>query len=100
MPEEPKSPSSPPPGGPPDIMARLLTDELGAALGQTVYVENKAGGAGGLIGARGEALRDRMNACGDFLVTGDKRDLLRLKLHKGIRIITVRDFLTVNKRLP
>lgn len=36
----------------------------------------------------------------DFLVTGDKRDLLGLKLHQGIRIVTVRDFLILNKRLP
>ena len=36
----------------------------------------------------------------DFLVTGDKRDLLGLKLHEGTRIITVRDFLTLNRRLP
>jgi putative PIN family toxin of toxin-antitoxin system len=36
----------------------------------------------------------------DFLVTGDKRDLLELKLYEGIRIITVRDFLTMNRRLP
>lgn len=43
---------SSPPGGPPDIMARLLTDEMSAALGEPVVVENRAGGAGGLIGAR------------------------------------------------
>jgi uncharacterized protein len=36
----------------------------------------------------------------DFLVTGDKRDLLRLKLHEGTRIMTVRDFLTMTGRLP
>jgi putative PIN family toxin of toxin-antitoxin system len=36
----------------------------------------------------------------DFLVTGDKRDLLRLKLHEGTKIITVRDFLTMTGRLP
>jgi uncharacterized protein len=36
----------------------------------------------------------------DFLVTGDKRDLLRLKLHEGARIITVHDFLTMTGRLP
>ncbi len=36
----------------------------------------------------------------DFLVTGDRQDLLGLKLYEGTRIITVRDFLTMNKRLP
>jgi len=36
----------------------------------------------------------------DFIVTGDKRDLLVLKVYERARIVTVRDFLALNKRLP
>lgn len=43
-----------PPGGPVDSVGRLLAGKLGAALGQSVYVDNK-GGAGGGIGAQAVA---------------------------------------------
>jgi hypothetical protein len=44
-----------PPGSSPDLIARMLTDRLGAALGQPVVVENKPG-AGGMVGTAPEAL--------------------------------------------
>lgn len=36
----------------------------------------------------------------DFLVTGDKRDVLELRLYEGTRILSARDFLTLHRRLP
>jgi tripartite-type tricarboxylate transporter receptor subunit TctC len=43
-----------PAGSPPDVMARLLSDQMAAALGQPVVVDNRPG-AGGTIGARSVA---------------------------------------------
>ena len=42
------------PGGTTDIVARVIADPLGKALGQSVIVENKAGG-GGVVGEIGRA---------------------------------------------
>ncbi len=36
----------------------------------------------------------------DFLVTGDKHDLLGLAVYQGTKIITVREFLVMHGRLP
>ena len=43
-----------------------------------------------------------MSAVGaaDFLVTGDKRHLLNLKLYKGAKIVSAREVLTLQRRLP
>ena len=42
------------PGGPADVMARVVAQRMSAILGQQLYVENR-GGAGGTIGARAAA---------------------------------------------
>lgn len=47
-----------PAGGPTDNMARIISDRLGAVLGQSVVVENRGGGAGGSIGAKAVATAD------------------------------------------
>jgi tripartite-type tricarboxylate transporter receptor subunit TctC len=41
-----------PAGGPPDAMARIVSDRLSRVLGQSAVVENRAGGAGGSVGAK------------------------------------------------
>ncbi len=46
-----------PPGGPVDVMARIVTQPLGTILGQTVIVDNR-GGAGGLIGSKSVAIAE------------------------------------------
>ena len=47
-----------PAGGPTDGMARIISDRLGAVLGQSIVIENSGGGAGGSIGAKFVAAAD------------------------------------------
>jgi len=47
-----------PAGGPTDGMARIISDRLGAVLGQSVVIENRGGGAGGSVGAKVVASAD------------------------------------------
>ena len=47
-----------PPGGPTDGMARIISDRLGAVLGQSIVIENRGGGAGGSVGAKAVASAD------------------------------------------
>jgi tripartite-type tricarboxylate transporter receptor subunit TctC len=44
-----------PPGGPTDVTARLVADRLQARFGQSVIVESRPGGAGGMVGAKSVA---------------------------------------------
>ena len=36
----------------------------------------------------------------DFVVTGDKRDVLALRVFAGARILSVREFLQMHRRVP
>jgi tripartite-type tricarboxylate transporter receptor subunit TctC len=45
------------PGGPTDVLARLVADRMAAALGQPVIIDNRGGG-GGAIGAKAVAVAD------------------------------------------
>ncbi|MDT4947147.1 MAG: hypothetical protein QOH14_3880 [Pseudonocardiales bacterium] len=47
-----------PAGGPTDGMARIISDRLGAVLGQGIVIENRGGGAGGSNGAKFVAAAD------------------------------------------
>jgi tripartite-type tricarboxylate transporter receptor subunit TctC len=47
-----------PAGGPTDGMARIISDRLGAVLGQSIVIENRGGGAGGSVGAKFVATSD------------------------------------------
>ena len=47
-----------PAGGPTNGMARIISDRLGAVLGQSIVIENHGGGAGGSVGAKLVAAAD------------------------------------------
>jgi tripartite-type tricarboxylate transporter receptor subunit TctC len=64
---------SSPAGGPPDIMARLLSDKVGALLGQPIVVENRPGGGGGTIGVKSALSAD---PDGHTLVMGSTSTIL------------------------
>jgi tripartite-type tricarboxylate transporter receptor subunit TctC len=41
-----------PPGGPTDVVARILSNSVSPILGQSIVIENRPGGAGGTVGGK------------------------------------------------
>jgi tripartite-type tricarboxylate transporter receptor subunit TctC len=62
------------PGGPNDVLARLLAQHFQTALGATVVIDNRAG-AGGMLGARVVAAAD---PDGYTLLVGNTANLANL----------------------
>lgn len=80
-----------PPGGPTDLVARVLAQKLGEQLGQNVIVDNK-GGANGNIGAQ---LVARAPADGYTILYNTSSITLSPALYKGLTYDVEKDFLPV-----
>lgn len=96
------------PGGATDILGRAISDKLGPRLGQTIVVENKPG-AGSMIGSEYVV---RAEPDGYTLVLGSISNVLNAYFYKKplynlltdlkpvTQIVTVPNYLAVNKALP
>ncbi|MCX7221696.1 MAG: tripartite tricarboxylate transporter substrate-binding protein, partial [Burkholderiales bacterium] len=82
-----------PPGGPTDIVARLIANRLEKALGQTFIVENKPGG-GSNIGSQ-EAARAKPD--GYTLFLGTVANATNLSTYKKLNYDTQRDFIPISQ---
>jgi len=80
-----------PPGGPTDLVARLLAQKLGEQLGQNVIVDNK-GGANGNIGAMAVA---RAPADGYTILYNTSSIALSPSLYKSLSYDVEKDFAPV-----
>ena len=76
------------PGGPTDVLGRVVAEYLGRALKQTVVADNKSG-AGGLLAMEQVA---RAKADGYTLLLGDMNLAVSPALHKRLSFDPVKDF--------
>ena len=81
-----------PPGGPTDIVARVVAERLGAQTGQTFVVENRAG-AGGNLGAEAVA---RSPADGYTLLVATTAHAINMTVFKQLAYDVKRDFAPVS----
>ena len=82
-----------PPGGESDIVARLLADRMGAALGAPVIVENRPG-AGGLLAA--EALKQAAPDGRTLMIAPTAVTVFAPLTHAKLRFDPARDFAPVS----
>ena len=80
------------PGGPTDVLARMLADALGRKLGQSIVVENHAG-AGGNIGY---GLGANVTADGYTLTFADPSIVINASLYKTLPFDVERDYSAVS----
>ena len=80
-----------PPGGPTDIVARVVFQQVSEATGQQFVIENRAG-AGGNIGAEAVA---RAPADGYTLLVATTAHAINMSLFKGLNYDVVKDFTPV-----
>ncbi len=79
------------PRGTSDVVARIIAEHLGAALGQTVVVDNRPG-AGGTVGAE---IGARAAPDGHTLLYAAKSIAINASLYRNLAYDTLRDFAAV-----
>ena len=80
-----------PPGGPTDIVARVVFQQVSEATGQQFVIDNRAG-AGGNIGAEAVA---RAPADGYTLLVATTAHAINMSLFKGLNYDVIKDFAPV-----
>ncbi len=81
------------PGGPTDIIARLIGTRLGEALGQTVVIENKAGASSNI--ASDEVARAKPD--GHTLLLGTIANATNMSFYKKLNYDTLRSFAPITQ---
>ncbi|MBU6256792.1 MAG: tripartite tricarboxylate transporter substrate binding protein [Burkholderiales bacterium] len=80
------------PGGPTDILARIVANALGKALDQSIVVDNRSG-AGGAVAA--QALANSAHDGYTILFAGDGQLTLLPQMSSSIRYVTDRDLAVI-----